>query len=107
MRAFEVFLPKKGTCDLSVDRLTAGSRACDLLERMAMHDSRRRHGPFQGWAFVFRDVAEENGRRVLESPTCHNPFHADIVFPEAARFANDERKRHAHELATAADWRNV
>lgn len=102
--AYKVFLTQRGSCEASVDYLVPSIRARDLLCRIAIRDAVRRPSPFQGWATVTADVAQENGRRVQRTPICRNPFHADLVFPKTVSYADEERKRHAYELVVAAHF---
>ncbi len=97
-----LFMPQEGVCEISVDRLE--SYALGQLQSMAEVESSTRVGPFQGWAVVPRDLAEMSGRRVQCSPTPQNQYHTDIVLPDAARHAREEKKRHAQELAASAYW---
>ena len=61
---------------------------------------------FYGWAVIDAETAASNGRQVTASPQLDNPYHADIVLPDAAVEDREEQKRHAQELADASIWRN-
>ena len=65
-----------------------------------------RDATFYGWALVSADEAGRNARQVISSPVCSNPYHADIVLPEATAEDREEQKRHAQELADASHWRS-
>ena len=99
-----VFLEKKGEPKLSVDRLSVApvDEAVEIAEGVA---SNRTNATFCGWAFLTSSSARENGREALASPLESNPYHADIVLPEAAVEDPEEQKRHAQDLADASRWR--
>ncbi len=98
-----IFLEKKGEPRISVDRLDFASpgEATEIADRAAVG----RNKPFFGWAVVKADAAASNGRQVTASPQTDNPYHADIILPDAAVEDRDEQKRHAQELADEASWR--
>lgn len=98
-----IFLERPGVSDLSVDRLSLAPtvEAAAIAENAA----KARDATFYGWASVSADQAGRSGRRVLASPLFANPYHADIVLPEATSEDREEQKRHAQELADASHWR--
>lgn len=63
--------------------------------------------PFCGWLVIATDLAIAAGRTVQASPLPDgaNPYHADIILPESAVGNREEQRRHAQELADAAQWR--
>lgn len=62
-------------------------------------------GTFYGWGCLSRDHAARNGRVFRESPTSENPFHSDIHLPDDVEGDEDERRKHAFELADLTQWR--
>ncbi len=101
----DVFLEKEGEPKISVDRLSIASpdEATEIAEAVAA--KRNANATFYGWAFLTASRTRENGREALASPLESNPYHADIVLPEAAVEDREEQQRHALELADASDWR--
>ena len=99
-----VFLEREGVPELSVDRLDLASpgEAAEIADGVAA----ARGKTFYGWAVVDAETAASNGRRVTASPQLANPYHADIVLPDAAVEDREEQKRHAQELADASIWRD-
>ena len=100
---FHLFLEKKGKTHLSVDRLDIAPQeeAVQIADRMAA----ARHRAFYGWAVVVVEEASANGRQVIASPLHENPYHADIILPDAVIEDREEQKRHAKELVDASTWR--
>lgn len=98
-----VFLGREGEPELSVDRLDLASpgEAAEIADGVAAG----RGETFYGWAVVDAETAASNGRQVTASPQLDNPYHADIVLPDAAVEDREEQKRHAQELADEATWR--
>lgn len=99
-----VFLTKAGETHISVDRLSVApqSQAVALAEAAAVDRGRT----FYGWAAVDAGAARRNGRDVVATPIPEkNPYHVDIVLPEAAVEDREEQTRHAQELADASHWR--
>lgn len=88
---------------LSVDRLSVAppDEATEIAEAVAV----KRNATFYGWAFLTASSARENEREAIASPKENNPYHADIVLPQAAVEDREEQKRHALELADASSWR--
>lgn len=89
--------------ELSVDRLDVAppQEAIGIAEQVGNTRSK----PFFGWAVVKTQQARMNGRRVVSSPLPgENPYHADILVPDAAADDREEQKQHAQELADAATW---
>lgn len=60
---------------------------------------------FHGWAVITVENAATSGRRVEATPQLDNPYHADIILPDAVIEDREEQKRHAQELADASIWR--
>lgn len=73
----------------------------EIADRMAT----ARYRTFYGWAVVTARNASTNGRQVIASPLLDNPYHADIILPDAAVEDREEQKCHAQELADASTWR--
>ena len=102
---FHVFLEREGVTTLSVDRLDVAP--ADVAVAIADRVGTRRGASFFGWAVVRARQAGMNGRRVEATPLRGvNPYHADIVLPQAAADDREEQKRHTQELADAARWRD-
>ena len=101
----DVFLEKEGEPKISVERLSVAppDEATEIAEAVAA--KRNANATFCGWAVLTASSARENGREALASPIENNPYHADIVLPEAAVEDREEQKRHALELADASRWR--
>ena len=97
------FLERPGIAGISVDRLSVAPthEVVAVAEDVAV----ARQATFYGWALVAADQAGRNGRRVIASPLCSNPYHADIVLPDPTVEDREEQKRHAQELADASQWR--
>lgn len=101
--ALNVFLERPTVMELSVDRLDVAPphEAITIAEQVG--DARGK--PFFGWAVVQTQQARTNGRRVVSSPLPgENPYHGDIVLPDAAGDDREEQKQHAQELADLATW---
>ena len=103
-----VFLERDGVTEISVDRLDHATPA----EAVAIADGNAtgrsaagRIVTFYGWAVVTAWKADANERRVRASPKLDNPYHADIVLPDIAAEDQDEKIRHAQELADNSSWR--
>ena len=98
-----VFLEREGVTEISVDRLDHAppSKAVAIADGNATG----RSATFYGWAVVTARKADANGRRVKPSPKLDNLYHADIVLPDLAAEDQDERIRHAQELADNSSWR--
>ena len=99
-----VFLEREGEPELSVDRLDLASpgEAAGIADGVAAARGRT----FYGWAVIDAHTAASNGRQAIASPQLDNPYHADIVLPNAAVEDREEQKRHAQELADASVWWN-
>ena len=102
-RLFREYLGKMGKPFLSVDRLGVLSMEALVLIAKAAEASRG-GASFTGWASVTREDAGRSGRSVLETPTDENRAHADIELPAKAVNNEEERERHAKELADASTW---
>ena len=101
---YREFLPRSGVAEISVDRLSV-TTAAESNAIAARRDSARGRS-FYGWAVVTAEAAGENGRRVVASPIPDiNPYHADIVLPEATAENRSEQIRHAQQLRDASYWR--
>ena len=98
-----VFLERPTELELSVDRLDVAPphEAIGIAEQVG----NARGKPFFGWAVVETRKARTNGRRVVSSPLPgENPYHADILLPDATTDDREEQKQHAQELADSATW---
>ena len=98
-----VFLEREGVTEISVDRLDRAPPSWVVV--IADSNAAARGATFYGWAVVAARKAAANGRQVQASPKPDNPYHADIVLPALAAQDQDERIRHAQELADNASWR--
>ena len=99
-----IFLTRAGEARISVDRLSVApqSEAAVLAEAAATDRGRT----FYGWAAVEARAARRNGRDVVATPIPEkNPYHGDIVLPDAAVEDREEQTRHAQELADVSRWR--
>ena len=89
----------------SVDRLT---RAPDLAPLVADADAaalgRGVTRQFYGWAVVSVEDVIVVGCRVAESPLPNNPYHADIVLPDAVAESADAQNQYAIALAGVSEW---
>ena len=99
-----VFLEKRGEKNLSVDRIDVAS-SIDILVEISDKIAKNRQRPFCGWAVIIAENASDNGREVLSTPLQDNPYHADIILPDAAVIEREEQKTHAQQLADKATWR--
>lgn len=102
--SYHVFLEREGEIKVSVDRLSVAPP--DTTLALAEDTAASRNARFYGWAAVIAHQAEINGRTVVSSPMpAHdNPYHADIILPDAAGEDREEQKRHAQELADYSRW---
>ena len=95
-----------GSRELSVDRLT---RATDLASLVANADAaasgRGKNRQFYGWAVASAEEVIAVGCQVAESPLPDNPYHADIVLPDAAGESADAQNQYAVALAGVSEWR--
>lgn len=89
----------------SVDRLT---RAPDLAPLVANADvaalSRGANRQFYGWAVVSVEDVIAAGCEVNASPLPDNPYHADIILPDAVVESDDAQNQYAIALAGVSDW---
>ena len=99
-----MFLERESETRVSVDRLSAAPS--EEATSIASAVGEKRGASFYGWAFLPASRARENGRETVASPIEDNPYHADIILPEAASEDREEQKRHAQELADASNWRD-
>ena len=88
--------------NLSVDGLRVA--ALGQLADIARADEESRDGPFRGWAYVTRELARQEGRRVVAAPTPKNPYHEEIHLPAKVAGNRDALKQHATHLADNASW---
>ncbi len=81
--------------NLSVDGLRVA--ALGQLADIARADEGSRDGSFRGWAYVTRELARQDGRRVVAAPTPKNPYHEEIHLPEkvAGNKGRAETARHS------------
>ena len=100
--AKSIFLEKAGVIQLSTDR-TIRARLQDITA-IAERSARDRGETFFGWASLPVSKAAMDSRKVKESPTTDNPYHADIVLPANAAKNKDKQKEHAQLLSDAAKW---
>lgn len=102
------FLPRGDSINISVDRLSMADQADADITAIARVEGVSRPGSFRGWFVIANSIASSNGRKTIASPTKTNPYHGEIVLPEIARHDQDERTRHAQELADASRgaWRD-
>jgi len=61
-------------------------------------------GCFYGWAMICAGDATGNGRSVVSTPSCENPYHADIRLPSSILDCRDEWREHAFKLASKTKW---
>lgn len=99
-----VFLEKRGEKNISVDRIDTAS-SIDILVDISDKIAKNRQRTFYGWAVITAENASNNEREVLASPLQHNPYHADIILPDAAVIKREKQKTHAQQLADKATWR--
>lgn len=79
--------------------------ALGQLADIARADEERRDGPFRGWAYVTRELAQQERMRVVAAPTPKNPYHEEIHLPAKVAGNRDALKQHATHLADNARWR--
>lgn len=99
-RLFREFLIPPGETAISIDRLSIAPLG--EVATLARAASASRDGTFHGWALITGDDACGNGRQVRASPVDGNPYHAEILLPDAAATDRGVRVRHAQELADAS-----
>lgn len=94
-----------GRRERSVDRLT---RVPDLALLVANANAaalvRGITRQFYGWAVVSVEDVIAVGCQVAESPLADNPYHADIVLPDAVVESADAQNQYAVALAGVANW---
>lgn len=96
-----IFKERDGVREISVDRLSFGHHA----QISKVHDTERFNQTFYGWAVLAAKEAAEQGRSVVASPVQDNPYHAEIVLPDAGRDDPvDDQNAHALSLAMRAKW---
>ena len=100
---FDVFLEKKDEKTISVDRFDVAP-SIDILVEISDEMAKNRQGLFYGWAVITAENASDNGREVIASPQQDNPYHADIILPDAVVKEREEQKMHAQQLANNATW---
>ncbi len=101
----DAFLPREGTIDISVHRLThvpSVQRKVELAEAVARERRSDRQPRFSGWAELSVSQAMEDGRQVLVTPLPENIYHADIRLPEECRGNLRLTDRHLHRLASCS-----
>lgn len=64
----------------------------------------RPDGSFYGWAYVTRELAAREERRVVKKPLPGNPYHEEIHLPGEVAHNREEMKHHASELADNSRW---
>ena len=103
---YQVFLERIGERKISVDRLTCAPTSGDVAA-IAERVGARRTPPrnFYGWAVVAKEPVEQSGGLVKASPLPGNPYHADIVLPDAAVENEEARRQYATRLAGRSEWR--
>lgn len=106
----KIFEERLGRKELSADRLTlAGETGIAGVVADAVNAAANRPQPpnsFSGWAVVTAEKARNAGCEVIASPQLPaNPYHADIVLPDAAMESLDARRHYAATLASMARWR--
>lgn len=99
-----VFL-NRGSRDISVDRLTRvpllDTVIADADAAALQRGANRR---FYGWAVVGAEDVIAAGCQVAASPLPNNPYHADIVLPDATVEDADSHRECAVALAGVSDW---
>ena len=102
---YQVFLERIGERKISVDRLTCAPPAevISIAERVGTRRDPLRN--FYGWAVVAKESVEQLGGLVKASPLSCNPYHADIVLPDAAVESEEAQRQYAARLAGASEWR--
>ena len=104
------FMPPPGDDPpvVSVDGLSVGALGflADLARKEAARrkDKKGRSRSFYGWAYVRREVAQLEGKRIVPDPTPENPHHEEIHLPPDTAGNREEQKHHASLLADSADW---
>ena len=103
---YQVSLERIGARTISVDRLTCAPTAAEvaaIAERVgARRDPPRR---FYGWAVAETEKVIQIDGRVNATPLPYNPYHADIVLPDAAVESEEAQRQYAAKLARMSEWR--
>ena len=99
----KLFLAKNPPERISVSRLNR--EPDDKMAELADLDGKDRGQTFHGWAEVSVRTARGMGRKVAETPTPRNRWHADIILPDDAKTSEELREEHAYDLAARAVWR--
>ena len=99
------FEERAGVSCISVDRLDCANLVEEAIEgdRRAKNRSASSQG-LHGWLVVKAKHARQQSRSVVSSPSCDNPWPADIVLPAKAANNPDERRQHAQQLASYSNW---
>lgn len=100
-------LLEKGEAELSTDILDEWPEF-DLVGLCDMSARRRGlHRTFYGWAEIrVQHVETKCNMKVISTPTCENPCHADIVFPSHVVADVVKHTKLAQYLANRSKWRH-
>ena len=58
----------------------------------------------RGWLVIPGEVGRRNGRSVNRTPLPENPYHADIVLPEAHAETWEDAEVHLREFLSSGEW---
>ena len=103
---YHVFLERIGATKISVDRLTCAPTpvaVAAIAEGVGARRDPPRH--FYGWAVAETEKVIQIDGRVDASPLPCNPYHADIVLPDAAVESEEAQRQYAAKLARMSEWR--
>jgi len=98
----KVFRDRFGELEVSIDRLDTA----DLVALADLHDKARGGGRFKGWGVLTAAQIRSASCEIVEAPLPENPWHANIVFPEASKADEDQWKQISVTLAAMARWRS-
>ena len=97
-------MPQEGDVEVSIDRLSVAPPEEAVTIAELREGKRTPPRTFYGWAVLTPEAASGSGRQVVPSPTPDNPYHGDIVLPEAARGNDKVLEKHAQQLADLSVW---
>lgn len=98
------FMPPRDRLPLALSVEELSIAALPELAALARDAQKNRSGSFRGWAYVTRDLAQREGRRVVARPLPENPYHEEIHLPSEVAGNREALKHHASELADNARW---
>ena len=103
-----VFRERDGHREISVDRLSLASVDQAVKNGDAISKTRGPNRTFYGWAVIPAIDMRNIGCDVEAAPLADgtNPYHANIILPEAAIADSGEQDQYTQRLAIKASWKD-